>query len=64
MASLHQDRTIPRKGGKAMTLQAIMKKLHELRSRQRTRATRKWVRHHLARLPAHLVDDLGVQTEQ
>jgi hypothetical protein len=45
-----------------MTLQAIIEKLQELRSRQRTRATRTWVRKHLARLPAHLGDDLGVQT--
>ncbi|WP_156390350.1 hypothetical protein [Rhizobium sp. Root1203] len=45
-----------------MTLQTIIEKLQQLRSRQRTHATRTWVRKHLARLPAHLADDLGVQT--
>jgi hypothetical protein len=47
-----------------MTLRTIIEKLQELRSRQRTCATRKWVHKHLARLPAHLADDLGVQISE
>jgi hypothetical protein len=55
-----QDRVISMKGGKAMTFSTIREKLTELRSRQRIHATRRWVRNHLARLPEHLADDVGL----